>query len=98
MRSVRSSSGHLELAKLLLKIEGIVRNAYFIYSEHMGKHLKNLLVGISSTLAVAPAIEYVRPSRNSFLHDSLALRGDAAKVTANLRANVGRYGKQIHKS
>jgi hypothetical protein len=64
----------------------------------MGKHLKNILVGISSTLVVAPAVEYVRPSRNSFAHDSQALRGDAAKVTANLRTNVGQYGKQIHKS
>jgi hypothetical protein len=57
----------------------------------MGKHLKNILQGMSLALQVRPvARDYLTPSRDGFAQDAQALRGDFVAVGNDMRTVLKR--------
>lgn len=50
------------------------------------RHVRNFLMGIGSTVEIAPRRVYMRPGRSGFRRDVAALRKDHAKVGDDVRS------------
>lgn len=61
----------------------------------MGSLLKNIIAGARQVLVFWPDDDYVRPARDGFKQDAIALGNDSRKVAADLRKTLNKHGKQI---
>lgn len=61
----------------------------------MVKQLNHFIQGIRQALVLEPETEYQYPKRGDFARDAHALRGDAARVSSDLRSTLKKHGKQI---
>ena len=62
----------------------------------MGKLFLHLLSGAKEALVIWPMEDYVRPARNGFKRDAIALRSDSKRVTSSLGKKIREHGKQIN--